>query len=257
MCLILFAYKVHPAYRLILAANRDEFYDRPSQPADFWPKHPQVLGGVDLQEGGAWLGVTRTGKFAAVTNYRDPASWRDNAPSRGKLVSRYLTGYSDARAYVDKISKRAGDYNGFNLLVGDGEDLCIYSNRGALQKLSPGIYGLSNALLNTPWPKIRRGKKMLKAALDLKGVALTEALFAMLADRHLPPDNQLPDTGVNSEWERILSAMFITSPVYGTRTSTLLLIRKNKRIQVIEKSFNGEKEPWLVSRFSFPQEADH
>ena len=255
MCLILFAYNVHPNYRLILAANRDEFYERPTAPADFWTKHPDVLAGVDLKEKGTWLGVTKGGKFAAITNYRDPASWIENAPSRGKLVSRYLTGSSSAEKYVKKISTQASEYNGFNLLLGDAGDIFAYSNRDTMQKLTPGIYGLSNRLLNTPWPKVRRGKKLLTAALSKKGEELEEALFALLADRRFPPDGQLPETGVNREWERMLSPMFIVSPVYGTRSSTILLIGRNKRIKFMEKVYNGEKEPWVTSRFSFREES--
>lgn len=255
MCLILFAYNVHPNYRLILAANRDEFYERPSAPADFWAKHPQVLAGIDLKEKGTWLGVTKGGRFAAITNYRDPASWKEDAPSRGGLVSRYLTGSSPAEKYLQRISARASEYNGFNLLLGDTRDIFVYSNRGMLQKLAPGIYGLSNRLLNTPWPKVRRGKKLMKAALDKKGAELEEALFAALADRRVPPDSQLPETGVNLEWERMLSPMFISSPVYGTRSSTILLIGRNKRIKFVEKVYDGEKEPWMVSRFSFLEES--
>ncbi len=255
MCLILFAYKVHPAYPLILAANRDEFYDRPSAPADFWSRHPQVLAGIDLKERGTWLGVTKEGKFAAITNYRDPASWKKDAPSRGGLVSRYLTGSSSAEKYLKRVSARAAEYNGFNLLLGDARDIFVYSNRGKMQKLTPGIYGLSNRLLDTPWPKVRRGKKLMKAALDKKGAELEEALFALLADRQVPPDDQLPETGVNLEWERMLSPIFITSPVYGTRSSSILLIGRNKRIKFMEKVYNGEKEPWVVSRFSFHEES--
>jgi uncharacterized protein with NRDE domain len=254
MCLILFAYNTHPSYRLILAANRDEFYDRPSTPADFWGKHPQVLAGIDLKEKGTWLGVTREGKFAAITNYRDPASWKDQAPSRGKLVRRYLTGSSDAEKYLKKTVPQAENYNGFNLLLGDASELFVYSNRGELQKLSAGIYGLSNHLLDTPWPKVKRGKKLLEAALMQKGEALEESLFALLMDRHVPQDSQLPDTGVNLEWERILSPMFITSPVYGTRSSTILLIGMNRRIKLMEKVYNGKPEPWVTSRFTFLQE---
>lgn len=251
MCLILFAYNVHPDYRLILAANRDEFYDRPSAPADFWIRHPQVLAGMDLKERGTWLGVTKEGKFAAITNYRDPASWKADAPSRGKLVSRYLTGSAGPENYLRNVVKKADIYNGFNLLLGDGTDLLVYSNRGNVRKLSSGIYGLSNELLDAPWPKVQRGKKLLKKALPQKGKELEEALFGLLSDRLVPPDRNLPETGIGLEWERLLSTMFIKSPVYGTRSSTLLLIGKNKRVKLIEKVYNGEEEPWLVSRFSF------
>lgn len=255
MCLILFAYNVHPNYRLILAANRDEFYERPSAPADFWAKHPQVLAGIDLKEKGTWLGVTKSGKFAAITNYRDPASWMESAPSRGGLVSRYLTGSSSAEEYLKRVSAKAAEYNGFNLLLGDARDIFVCSNRGAMQKLTPGIYGLSNRLLDTPWPKVRRGKKLLKAALDKTGSELEDALFAALADRRVPPDRQLPETGVNLDWERMLSPMFIESPVYGTRSSTILLIGRNNRVKFMEKVYDGEKEPWMTSRFSFLKES--
>ncbi len=252
MCLILFAYHVHPDYRLILAANRDEFYDRPTAPADFWSSHPQVLAGIDLKEKGTWLGVTREGKFAAITNYRDPASWKADAPSRGKLVSRYLTESAGPEKYLRSVVKKADVYNGFNLLLGDGADLFVYSNRGDVRKLSPGIYGLSNELLDTPWPKVRRGKQLLKKALAQKGKELEEALFDLLSDRLVPSDRNLPDTGIGLEWERLLASMFIKSPIYGTRSSTLLFIGKNRRVKLIEKIYNGEEEPWLVSRFSFP-----
>jgi len=256
MCLILFAYNVHPSYRLILAANRDEFHDRPSQPADFWTRHPHVLAGIDLKEKGTWLGATKTGKFAAITNYRDPSSWKADAPSRGKLVSRYLTGASDAGKYLKAISAKAQTYNGFNLLLGDNDGLFVYSNRGSAQKLSGGIHGLSNRLLDTPWPKIKRGKRLLEEALAKKGDELEEALFAMLADRRIPPDSQLPDTGVGVEWERMLSPMFIASPGYGTRSSTILLIGKNRRVKLVEKVYNGSPEPWVTSRFSFFQKQE-
>ena len=146
-------------------------------------------------------------------------------------------------------------YNGFNLLLGDDNDIFVFSSRGEKQKLKPGIYGLSNHLLNSPWPKVSRSKKILKAALDKKGDDLEEALFALLADRRIPPDNKLPSTGIGLEWERILSSIFIESPVYGTRSSTILLIGKNRRVRFVEKVFDGKTEPWIISRFSFIVEA--
>jgi uncharacterized protein with NRDE domain len=251
MCLIVFAYNVHPSYRLILAANRDEFYERPSSPADFWEDHPQVLAGRDLKNGGTWLGVTREGKFAAITNYRDPSTLKSGAPSRGKLVSRYISGSQDAGNYLKSIFTQTSKYNGFNLLLSDVNDLFVYSNRGEKQKLESGIYGLSNNLLNSPWPKVVRSKKMLKEALDKKGADLEEALFAMLADRHVPPDKKLPATGIGLEWERLLSTIFIETPIYGTRSSTILLIGKNRSVKFVEKVFDGKPDPWITSRFSF------
>jgi len=251
MCLIVFAYNVHPSYRLVLAANRDEFYERPSSPAGFWKDHPRMLAGRDLKSGGTWLGITKDGRFAAVTNYRDPSSLKNAAPSRGSLVSNYLTGRQKIENYLRKISEQAAQYNGFNLLAGDNDALFVFSSRGQKQKLKPGLYGLSNHLLDTPWPKIKRAKKMMKAAMDEKGAALEEALFALLADRRVPPDEKLPATGIGLEWERLLSTIFIESPIYGTRSSTILLIGKNRRVRFVERVFDGQKEPWLKSRFSF------
>jgi uncharacterized protein with NRDE domain len=254
MCLILLAYNVHPSYRLILAANRDEFYERPSAPADFWKNQQNVLAGRDLKAGGTWLGITKEGKFAAITNYRDPSAFKSNAPSRGRLVSRYLIGKQNAVKYLENISSQAGKYNSFNLLIGDDNDLCVFSSRGETKKLKTGIYGLSNHLLNSPWPKVSRGKRLLKTALDKRGSDLEEALFALLADRRVASDSKLPSTGVGLEWERILSPMFITSPVYGTRSSTILFIGKNRRVRFVEKVFDGQKEPWIESSFSFVME---
>lgn len=254
MCLIAFAYNVHPSYRLILAANRDEFYERPSLPADFWKDHPQVLAGRDLKNGGTWLGITREGEFAAVTNYRDPLSLKNDALSRGKLVSRYLVGTQKPDDYLKKISARVNQYNGFNLLLGDDNDLFVFSSRGEKQKLRPGLYGLSNHFLNSPWPKVSRSKKMLKAALNKKGDDLEDAMFSLLSDRRIPPDDRLPSTGIGLEWERILSTIFIESPIYGTRSSTVLLIGRNRRVRFVERVFDGKKEPWIESRFSFVME---
>jgi uncharacterized protein with NRDE domain len=254
MCLIVFAYHVHPSYRLVLAANRDEFYERPSSSSDFWKDHPDVLAGRDLKSGGTWLGITKNGKISAVTNYRDPLTLKSDALSRGKLVSRYLTGTHNPEQYLKKIAPQVDRYNGFNLLLSDDDDLCVFSSRGEKQKLKPGIYGLSNHLLDSPWPKVARSKRMLKAALAKKGDDLEGALFALLADRRVPPDDQLPSTGVGLEWEKLLSTIFIESPIYGTRSSTVLLLGKNRRVRFVEKVFDGQQEPWMVSRFSFQLE---
>ncbi|KQC11059.1 MAG: hypothetical protein APR62_10670 [Smithella sp. SDB] len=254
MCLILLAYNVHPSYRLILAANRDEFYERPSLPADFWKDQKNVLAGRDIKEGGTWLGITKQGKFAAVTNYRDPSTFKSKALSRGRLVSNYLAGKKNADKYVEDVFSQAGNYNNFNLLIGDDNDLFVFSSCGETKKLKAGIYGLSNHLLNSPWPKVSRGKRLLKAALDKKGDELEETLFAMLVDRHIASDSKLPATGVGLEWERILSPIFITSPVYGTRSSTVLLVGKNRRVRFVERVFDSQKEPWIISSFSFKLE---
>ena len=252
MCLIIFAYDVHPSYKLVLAANRDEFYDRPSASADFWKDYPDLLAGRDLKEKGTWLGITRQGKFAAITNYRDPASFMFDAKSRGKLVKDFLGGKNNAEEFIKKISRQDAKYNGYNLILQDSGAFYYYSNRGVeKQKITVGIHGLSNHLLNTPWPKVVRGKKLMKEALKSKRAAMEEALFALLSDRRFPPPEKLPSTGVDKEWEKVLSPIFIKSPHYGTRSSTVLLIGKNRCVTFIEKNYDGGDEPWLVNRFNF------
>lgn len=250
MCLILFAWKMDPNFQLVLAANRDEFYERPSAPAGFWEDAPDLLAGRDLRDGGTWLGITRGGRVAALTNYRDPASLKTGAPSRGVLVSDYLRGRETPEGYIGRIAPAVARFNGFNLLVGDIEELFCFSNRGAREALQPGIYGLSNHLLDTPWPKVTQGKRILEALLKGEKDVPPEALFALLADRTRSPDDLLPDTGVGLTWERILSPLFIESPVYGTRSSTILLIGRNRSVIFIERVFNGAADPRTV-RFTF------
>ncbi len=248
--MIVIAYRVHPFYPLIVAANRDEYFDRPTAPADFWPDAPQVLGGRDLKQGGTWLGVTKAGRFAAVTNYRDPGSVRAGTPSRGRLVADFLVGDDSPAFYTEKLAAQGHRYNGFNLLCGDREEIWYCSNQGPRRRLTPGIYGLSNALLDTPWPKVNKAKKAMREAMQLKRGGLDQALFRMLADRKMAPDHRLPHTGVSREWEKILSAVFIHSPVYGTRSSTIIRMAVNGRLTFIEKSYNGHTVPWMETRFS-------
>jgi uncharacterized protein with NRDE domain len=251
MCFIIFAYRAHSSYRFIAAANRDEYYERPTAPADFWKEAPQLLAGRDLKEGGTWMGVTRGGKFAAVTNYRDPITLMAAAPSRGKLVSEFLKGSVSAASYIDNLSREGQKYNGFNLICGDQRDFFVYSNRGEAKKLKPGIYGLSNHLLNSPWPKVTKGKKALTGSLNKKGLDLEQTLFAILSDRKIAPDPKLPSTGIGLEKERLLSSIFIESPGYGTRSSSVVLIANNKGVKFVEKVFDGKSEPWMESRFFF------
>ena len=251
MCLVLFAWKVHPDYPVILAANRDEFYERASAPADFWKEAPELLAGRDLKEGGSWLGITRSGRMAALTNYRDPASLKEEAPSRGDLVAGYLLGKEKAETYLNRIAAGTFRYNGFSLLVGDLSDFFYFSNRAGQMPLDPGIHGLSNSLLDVSWPKVVRGKKRLQDLLNQKVRPTTEAVFKILSDRTVPPDDQLPDTGVGLEWERVLSPLFIQSPVYGTRSSTVLLVDRRGRAIFSERVFDERGVPWMTTRFSF------
>jgi uncharacterized protein with NRDE domain len=255
MCLILFAGNHPPEYRLILAANRDEFYERPTAPAGFWPDCPEILAGKDLQGGGTWLGVSRSGRLAAVTNYRDPASLKSDAPSRGALVSDFLTGRQDARQYLGALRDNGRDYNGFNLIVFDGTDLCWYSNRGHdMETVPAGIHGVSNALLDTDWPKVEKGMRAMKQWVESPGGPDPEAGFRLLSDARPASDHRLPRTGVGLEWERILSPIFIASPVYGTRASTIVAIRRDGRVSFVERGFgpNGPLDgPGKERRFEF------
>jgi uncharacterized protein with NRDE domain len=256
MCLILFSYKQHPVYPLVFAANRDEYYDRPSAPASFWEDRPDLLAGRDLKEGGTWLGITRGGRMAALTNYRDPASVKLQAPSRGWLVKDYLYGREDTDIFLKKLQTQADRYNGFSVILGDPFCLYYFSNRNGTIKLTPGLYGLSNALLNTPWPKVERGKHRLDALLSQTDDPHPEDLFSILKDQIRPKDGQLPDTGIGLEWERMLSSMFITSPIYGTRSSSLLLVDRKRRVTFMERIYNGGSEPWVTAKFQFRIEGE-
>ncbi len=248
MCLLLLAVQKHPDYKLVLAANRDEYYDRPTAPATFWEEAPHLLAGKDLRAGGTWLGITKNGRIAAITNYRDPASIKTKAPSRGKLVSGFLLGQQSPEHFLEGLAPEKERYNGFNLIIGEGDQLYWFSNRGeGVHKLSPGIYGLSNRLLDTPWPKLTRSKEAMDHLISNEKNPSADALFQMLLDRTVAGDEQLPDTGVGIDWERILSPIFITSPTYGTRSSTIILIDRQDRVTFTEKTFNSDpKHPTSV-----------
>ena len=223
MCLILFAWQADPSRDLVVAANRDEFYDRPTAKAAFWSEAPEVLAGRDLEAGGTWLGVTRGGRFAAVTNFRAGGENRDGAPSRGYLVGEFLRSDCEPEDYLRDLSANAQAYNGFNLLVGNRTKLCYLSNRcDGIHALKPGVYGLSNHLLDTDWLKVRRGKAALNEFLRGGGESCRERLLSAMADRMPAPDKMLPDTGVGLHAERALSPLFIATPRYGTRCTTLI-----------------------------------
>ena len=253
MCLVLVALDTHPDYTLVVAANRDEFYERPTAPANFWDDAPDVLAGRDLRAGGTWLGMDRRARLAAVTNYRQGTREAAAARSRGHLVSEYLTGQADGRAHAARVAREAGLYNGFNLICGDAGELHYFSNReGRVRRLEPGVYGLSNHLLDSPWPKVTAGKSGLAALLATSGDELVSRLFALLADRRQGPDELLPRTGVGPEWERLLSAAFIASPDYGTRSSTVVLVGRDGRTTFVERSFGPGGVPGEEARFEFP-----
>ena len=249
---MLVALNAHPAYSLIVAANRDELYDRPTAPAGFWADAPTVLAGRDLKAGGTWLGVDRQGRLAAVTNYRQGRHEEPAPRSRGHLVSNFLTTEISAIEHLEQARREAGLYNGFNLLAADNRGLFYFSNReGRVRRLESGVYGLSNHLLDTPWPKVVSGKSALGALLTEKAPAMIADLFALLSDRRQPGDELLPSTGIGRDWERLLSSAFIASPAYGTRSSTVLLVGHDGGILFIERSFGPAGSVGADRRFEF------
>lgn len=241
MCLIVFALNQHPRYPVILVGNRDEYYARTSTPMHWWPE-PKLLAGRDEQAGGTWLGLTETGKWSAVTNFRGPVQNPSPSQSRGELVVNSLLSKNPVDEIARQISSKADRYSGFNLLIGDGNDVVWLSNRSNTEptqpaKLESGIFGLSNHLLDTPWPKVQKAKQGLAeiiAADELDPVRLLD----VLANDSRPPDQLLPDTGVGIDKERVFSSMFIadSNMQYGTRCTTAMLISADNRIQVAERT---------------------
>ncbi len=251
MCLLFLSYKTTPGYKLVVAANRDEFLQRPTAPLDFIDQEKSILAGLDLQGGGTWLGVNRVGKIAALTNYREGGRQLENAPSRGEILRSYLDSKISAVDFLDELSGKASLFNGFNLILGESDDLFYYTNRkNSYARLEPGFYGLSNHLLDTPWPKVVRGKELLKAVMVDTDLVETEKIFARLRDRHRPQDGLLPDTGIGQEWERLLSTIFIDSPGYGTRSSAVITVGDDGQAAFAETTHHhGEDRGTEVVRF--------
>jgi len=237
MCLIVFANNVHPKYKLIFAANRDEFYNRPSEQAEFWKEYPDLLAGKDLQAGGTWMGITKQGKFAAITNFRDLKNHTNDAPSRGNLTLDFLINDDSPVEYYNKLKPDLNDFNGFNLLLGNVDELFYFSNKTeGLQKLQTGIHGISNAILNTPWPKVERSKRHLESLIQQEDINAWEVI-AILKDTSIAKDEELPDTGVDLDLERMLSPVFIKSQKYGTRCSSVVMVDKENNVKFVEKFF--------------------
>jgi uncharacterized protein with NRDE domain len=250
MCLILIALGAHVEFPLVIGANRDEYYQRPTARAAFWQDHPHILAGRDLECMGTWLGVTRGGRFAAITNFRDSRERKTDAPSRGRLVTDFLVSDQEPREYLKEIGMQAQRYNGFNLLAGDIDGVFYFSSHEAtVRKLSPGIHGLSNHLLDTPWPKVARGKQRLQAALA--GDFDAEVILDLLHDREPAPERELPDTGIGLELERVLSPALIVSPQYGTRASTVVLFGQDRSVSFAERTIlpGGNTGPTVSLRF--------
>lgn len=252
MCLLVVGWNAHPDYRLVLAGNRDEFHERPAAALAWWNDGPPILAGRDLKASGTWLGVARDGRYGVVTNFRDFDPPAPAAPSRGELVPRYLRGAARADQYLAQLASLARSYGGFNLLLGGPDALHYYSNRGdgGPRALEPGIYGLSNHWLDTPWPKLTRTRARFAALLG-DGPLAVEELFALLGDRTTVGDADLPHTGLPGDWERAVSAPFVVHEQYGTRCSTVVLVMHNGRTVVQERRFDPRGAQSGVSRFEF------
>ncbi|PLY01318.1 MAG: hypothetical protein C0622_07485 [Desulfuromonas sp.] len=249
MCLILFAYKYHPDYPLVIAANRDEYFQRPTAAVHWWDTHPGLLAGRDLQGNGTWMGITRSGHLAAVTNIRHGKPEVGNHLSRGILPLDFLTNTPPVADFQHRLTDTSSLYRGYNLLFGSIGNLRHYSNdRQTLTEIEPGIHGLSNADLNTPWPKVARGKKLLEQALS-KDQPQVEELIQLLEDKHPASDSELPDTGVGIELERLLSPICITGERYGTRSSTLILVDRKSNVTLYEQERAPRRSPLKSFRF--------
>ena len=236
MCLITLAYQSHPEYPLLIAANRDEFYARPTAAAEFWQEAPQLLAGRDLQAGGTWMGITRNGRFAAITNHRDPSTTPVQPRSRGMLTLDFLLGQQTPADYLAALAQEAGSYAGFNLLLGDRGGLYYLSNmEGVVKRLQPGIYSLSNGLLDSAWPKQQQAAAGISALLDEP--AQHELLKATVSDRTQAAEHLLPETGIGPAMEQLLSAQFIVSEDYGTRATTSLWINHTGEVEFSETSY--------------------
>lgn len=243
MCLIALAWKHHPNYSLVVAANRDEFHKRETAPANYWHDQPHVLAGRDLEQGGTWLGITTQGKFAGVTNARGTQQANKNSPSRGWLLRDYLSGEQSAHECAHELAERVEQYAGFNLFLADRNALYYLSNvtEPVVRELPAGQYVLSNGHLDSNWPKMQRASEALDTSLKESQVAHS-ALLNLLTDRTPALDAELPDTGIGASMERLLSPIFITSPVYGTRCSTAITADHLGNTEFTERRFNSRGE---------------
>lgn len=259
MCLAAIAWKLHPRYAAVVIANRDEYHARPTRPIEVWEDAPAILAGRDLQAGGTWLGVTSRARFGLVTNFRELSSQtRAALPSRGRLIPEFLTGEQTASSYLGALAHSADDYAGFNMLLCDGAQLWYASNRAKefAQQLGPGHYGLCNHLLDTPWPKLAKLRRVLGDWAS-SGTTDLEPLWSALGDRRRAAEHTLPATGVSTEWESILSSAFVQHPDYGTRCTTILLLDHDGHWSIEERSFDATGEPcaalaWRANNGSWP-----
>jgi uncharacterized protein with NRDE domain len=249
MCLILFAYRQHADYPLIVIANRDEYYARPTRDAHWW-QDADIFAGRDLEAGGTWLGVNQRGHFAAVTNVREPGGMKSGKQSRGALTSNYLSGTDKAEDYLKQLENHDQDYAGFNLLLGGAQELWFYSNREhEIKPIEPGVYGLSNGRFDEPWPKLSSGKAELETLLSTQIDPLQ--LMEILTDHRVAGDHELPSTGVPLDIERMLSSRFIRSSEYGTRACSVVIMGNDESITFREQNYTDAEHSGSLVRDSF------
>ena len=252
MCLILLAYQQHPEFPLILIANRDEHYQRPTQEAQYWEDYPEILGGRDLNHKGTWLGINQKGYFAAVTNYRSSIKERKTSCSRGLLVSDYLQGRVGTENYIDSLISKKQKYGPFNLIAGNHDTLFFLSSReNQPRKLTKGFYGISNGDIDSAWPKSEKGKRALKIEVESGGFHEQSRLFSILSDTTVPADDSLPDTGVGLELERQLGPVFIDMSEYGTRASTILMITNQGKVSFTERNYDSNGSETSTNNYEF------
>jgi len=250
MCTILVAYKAHNEYDLILASNRDEFYERPTKEAHYWQTHKGVLGGRDLKACGMWLGVHESGRMGALTNFRDFRLPHGDKTTRGEIVLNYLTSKLDHTAYMNALVLNKDVYDPYNALLYDGDQLSYFNNITCTYHLvEQGVHGLSNRFLDTPWFKVRQGRAQLKSLIDEQNKINPDDLFSLLKRCDRAEDIELPDTGIGLKWERVLSSIFIKDEDYGTRYSTVVLVHKNGDIEFIERYYDHTKDSWKQHAF--------
>lgn len=239
MCLIVLAWHARADLPLVVAANRDEWRDRPTEAAHWWPDRPGIYAGRDLQAGGTWMGVTRRGRFAAITNFRDPSDRRTDVRSRGEIVGEYLAGDEDTETFITRLASSARLYNGFNLIAGDARSLWFFGSReGRARRIPLGVHGLSNHLLDEPWPKVVRAREAMEAAL--RDEDPLPRMLAALHDRDGAPDDALPRTGVSLEWERRLAPPLIVGADYGTRSTTVVSFASDGTVRMEEHTLDSE-----------------
>ncbi|XOV92384.1 MAG: NRDE family protein [Bacteroidota bacterium] len=254
MCLIVLGQNIHPKYKLILVANRDEFYLRPTQSAHFWEGDNKLLAGKDLEAGGTWMGINKFGHLAAVTNFRDPINYQNNKASRGQIPINFLNKETTAVKYIAHLRKQANNFNGFNLISLDKEKLIHYNNQlGEETEISDGIHAISNASLDTPWPKVLRAKEKFNKVISAE--FSHDDLIELMSDGQTADPRDLPDTGIPKDLEEAVSAICIRTEKYGTCSTTAITISHEGEVQFTEKSYPVGKRTEGVVRFTFAIES--